>query len=59
MKVGDLVRFKHFKKEMGIVIAVRKLNLYPDTVEIDVQRMDGALLLHREPEAFEVINESR
>ena len=59
MKVGDLVRFKHFKEEMGIVIAVHKLSTYPDTVVIDVQRMDGALLRFREPDAFEVLNESR
>ena len=59
MKVGDLVRFKHFKKEMGVIIAVHKLNVYPDTVVIDVQRMDGALLRYREPDAFEVINENR
>ena len=59
MKVGDLVRFKHFKEEMGIVIAVHKLNMEPETVVIDVQRMDGALLKFREPEAFEVLNESR
>ena len=59
MKVGDLVRLKYFKEEMGIVIAVHKLSMYPDTVVIDVQRMDGALLRYREPDAFEVINESR
>ena len=59
MKVGDLVRFKHFKKEMGVVIAVHKLSMYPETVVIDVQRMDGALLRFREPDAFEVLNESR
>ncbi len=59
MKVGDLVRFKHFKKEMGVIIAVHKLNTYPDTVVIDIQRMDGALLRYREPDAFEVMNESR
>ncbi len=59
MKVGDLVIFKHFKKEMGVIIAVHKLNTYPDTVVIDIQRMDGALLRYREPDAFEVMNESR
>ena len=59
MKVGDLVRFKHFKAEMGIVVAVHKLNMEPETLVIDVQRMDGALLRYREPDAFEVINESR
>ena len=59
MKVGDLVRFKHFKEEMGIVIAVHKLNMEPETVVIDIQRMDGALLRYREPDAFEVLNESR
>ncbi len=47
MKVGDLVRFKHFKKEMGVIIAVHKLNTYHDTVVIDIQRMDGALLRYR------------
>jgi hypothetical protein len=59
MKVGDLVRFKHFKEEMGIVIAVHKLNMEPETVAIDVQRMDGALLKFREPDAFELVNENR
>ena len=53
MKVGDLVRFKYFKAEIGVVIEVM------NNGTIHVIRMDGAKLLHREQEAFEVINESR
>jgi len=54
MKVGDLVRLKHFKDEIGVVIDVIATNK-----TIHVQRIDGAKLLHRDPTAFEVINESR
>jgi len=49
MKIGDLVRFKYFKDEMGIVIEVM------NNGNIHVVRMDGAMLLHREADAFEVI----
>ena len=53
MKVGDLVRFKYFPKELGIVLEVM------DNGTIHVRRTDGAKLLHREPEAFEVIHANR
>tara|TARA_R100000008_G_C3537469_1_gene142862 strand:- start:745 stop:906 length:162 start_codon:yes stop_codon:yes gene_type:complete len=53
MKVGDLVRFKYFRDEVGVVIEVM------NNGNIHVVRMDGAKLLHREQEAFEVINAGR
>ncbi len=56
MKVGDLVRFKHFKTEISVVVRVYNRAGF---TTIDVRRIDGAKLLHRDPTAFEVINESR
>ena len=52
MKVGDLVRLKHFFDETGIVIKVHAA--YP-TSEIDVLMDTGEIAVHLDPSAFEVI----
>ena len=58
MKVGDLVRFKHFKDEIGLVVVVHE-GAHEKCWRVDVRRVDGAMMVHRDPTAFEVIHESR
>ena len=57
MKVGDLVKFKSFPKEGGIIIKV--WNSSGTFKVIDILDNAGNILLARDPDAFKVINESR
>jgi len=63
MKVGDLVRFKHFPKEGGIIISIYTCDEDRLSEVIDILHINGNLCLCRNPEAFEVVkvvtNESR
>ena len=54
MKVGDLVRYKHYFDETGIVIKVHAQS-FP---QIDVLMDTGEIAVHLDPDAFEVINEN-
>ena len=56
MKVGDLVRYKHFPDETGLVINVRYFQ--PERVlEIDLMLPTGEIAVCLNPDSFEVINE--
>jgi len=57
VKAGDLVKFRHFPQEGGIVI---KVYTRPgeDCPTIDILSHCGTILVARDPEAFEVISES-
>ena len=59
MKVGDLVRYKHFPEETAIVIKVNTVSNDPysnvDKVEIDVLSTTGEVAICLDPAAFEVI----
>ena len=55
MKVGDLVRYKHYFDETGIVIKVHT----PPCAQIDVLMDTGEIAVCLDPGAFEVISENR
>ena len=57
MKVGDLVRYKHFPDETGLVINVHIPS--GGLLEIDLMLPTGEIAVCLNPDAFEVINESR
>ena len=54
MKVGDLVRYKYYPEEGGIVIQ-HYAGFGVET--IDILSHTGVVLLRRNPDAFEVVGE--
>ena len=64
MKVGDLVRYKHFPDESAVVIKVHPsktfcFHEFEGVHAIDVLSNLGEIAVLLDPAAFEVINESR
>ena len=57
MKIGDLVRYKHFPSEAGIVIKIRIPS--GGKPEVDLMLSTGEISVRLNPNAFEVIDESR
>ena len=59
MKVGDLVKYKHFPDESAVVIKVHPDSTTNGIHAIDVLSNLGEIAVLLDPDAFEVINESR
>ena len=57
MKVGDLVRYKHFPDETGVVVEIHTHANRTEAGTIDVLSATGEITVCLNPEAFEVINE--
>ena len=53
MKVGDLVKYKHFPEETAVVVKI-----HPDS-SVDVLSNLGEIASYLNPDTFEVVNETR